>query len=72
MPEEMVPIVRVFDGRGTARWYERLGFEVIGEHRFGPEWKADPATSIEPLAISRSACASRRRSGTMGAMGVTD
>ena len=37
MAEELVPIFRVVDGRATAEWYARLGFEVIGEHRFTPE-----------------------------------
>ena len=34
MPEELVPIFRVGDGQAAARWYERLGFSVVGEHRF--------------------------------------
>lgn len=33
-----MPILRVADGHATARWYARLGFEVVGEHRFGPEF----------------------------------
>ncbi|MGK2947845.1 MAG: bleomycin resistance protein [Acidimicrobiales bacterium] len=37
MGEELVPIFRVADGRAAAQWYERLGFEVVGEHRFTPE-----------------------------------
>lgn len=37
MPEELVPIFHVRDGRETAKWYAQLGFEVAGEHRFGPE-----------------------------------
>lgn len=32
-----MPIFRVDDGRAAARWYERLGFEVVGEHRFSPD-----------------------------------
>src|SRR3546814_4492591 len=36
MAEELVPIFRVEDGRAAAAWYERLGFAVIGEHRFEP------------------------------------
>jgi catechol 2,3-dioxygenase-like lactoylglutathione lyase family enzyme len=32
--ETLVPILRVADGYATARWYERLGFSVVGEHRF--------------------------------------
>ena len=37
MAEEMVPIFRVSDGRETAKWYARMGFRVVGEHRFAPE-----------------------------------
>jgi hypothetical protein len=37
MAEQLVPIFRVEDGRSAAAWYARLGFEVIGEHRFAPE-----------------------------------
>jgi catechol 2,3-dioxygenase-like lactoylglutathione lyase family enzyme len=34
--EELVPIFRVSDGDAAAEWYERLGFVVVGEHRFTP------------------------------------
>ena len=34
MTEQMVPILRVSDGLRTANWSARLGFEVVGEHRF--------------------------------------
>jgi catechol 2,3-dioxygenase-like lactoylglutathione lyase family enzyme len=37
MAEEMIPIFRVTDGMETAKWYARLGFDVVGEHRFAPE-----------------------------------
>ena len=37
MSEAIIPIFRVSDGRATAKWYERLGFDVVGEHRFAPE-----------------------------------
>lgn len=36
MAEELVPVFRVADGRASAVWYERLGFEITGEHRFEP------------------------------------
>ncbi|MDD9371198.1 MAG: glyoxalase superfamily protein [Acidimicrobiales bacterium] len=36
MAEQLVPIFRVADGHAAARWYERLGFTVEGEHRFAP------------------------------------
>lgn len=36
MPEEIVPILHVKDAHKTATWYERLGFEVEGEHQFAP------------------------------------
>lgn len=36
MAEEMVPVFRVADAAATARWYSRMGFRVVGEHRFAP------------------------------------
>ena len=36
MAEELVPIFRVKNGKETAKWYARLGFEIEGEHRFAP------------------------------------
>lgn len=35
--EEMVPVFRVTDAAATASWYARMGFRVVGEHRFAPE-----------------------------------
>ncbi len=32
----LVPILRVADGAAAAPWYARLGFSVVGEHRFAP------------------------------------
>lgn len=37
MAEEMIPVFRVADAPSTAAWYRRLGFEVVGEHRFAPD-----------------------------------
>lgn len=37
MAEQLVPILRVADGHASAAWYQRLGFEVAGEHRFAPD-----------------------------------
>ena len=36
MREELIPIFHVRDAKGTAQWYERLGFTIEGEHRFAP------------------------------------
>ena len=36
MTDKLVPIFRVEDGRAAADWYGRLGFVVVGEHRFEP------------------------------------
>ena len=38
MAETLVPIFRVDDAREAAAWYLRLGFEVIGEHQFEPDF----------------------------------
>lgn len=35
MAEALVPIFRVENGHAAAAWYAQLGFELIGEHRFG-------------------------------------
>lgn len=34
--DEIVPILHVKNGYETAKWYARLGFETVGEHRFSP------------------------------------
>ena len=34
--EQIIPIFRAEDAQAAARWYERLGFEKSGEHRFAP------------------------------------
>lgn len=36
MTEALIPIFRVTDAAETAKWYQRLGFEIVGEHRFEP------------------------------------
>ena len=36
MTTEVVPILRVSDAATSVRWYERLGFEQVFEHRFEP------------------------------------
>lgn len=36
MTEKLIPVLRVSDAVATASWYHRLGFETVGEHRFGP------------------------------------
>jgi len=38
MAETLVPIFRVNDVREAVAWYSRLGFEVIGEHQFEPNF----------------------------------
>lgn len=37
MAEALVPIFRVADGYAASRWYQRLGFSVVGEHRFADD-----------------------------------
>ena len=36
MTEQLVPILHVKDARTAAQWYARLGFVIVGEHRFAP------------------------------------
>lgn len=40
MVEVLVPIFRVRDASVSQPWYERLGFEVTGVHRFEPHFPA--------------------------------
>jgi hypothetical protein len=71
MAEDLVPIFRVRDGRATAAWYARLGFEVIGEHRFTPELplylflrRGDVrAPPLGGLSLCRRCGRDRRRAG---------
>jgi catechol 2,3-dioxygenase-like lactoylglutathione lyase family enzyme len=37
MSEELVPILRAEDAMASASWYARMGFAIVGEHRFSPE-----------------------------------
>ena len=37
LTEQLVPILHVKDRASTAKWYERLGFDIEGGHRFAPE-----------------------------------
>ncbi len=37
MTDELVPVFRIKDGDRSKPWYARLGFEVVGEHRFTPD-----------------------------------
>ncbi len=37
MTGAIVPIFRVKDGLEASTWYKRLGFEIVGEHRFTPD-----------------------------------
>ena len=37
MGEAIAPIFRVSNAIESARWYQRLGFAVVGEHRFAPD-----------------------------------
>lgn len=36
MTEKLIPIFKVSDAAKTAQWYKRLGFQIVGEHRFAP------------------------------------
>jgi catechol 2,3-dioxygenase-like lactoylglutathione lyase family enzyme len=40
MSTDVVPILRVTDAAASVRWYRRLGFEQVFEHRFEPHLPA--------------------------------
>ena len=40
MREDVAPIMRITDVDRAVEWYERLGFRVVGEHRYEPDMPA--------------------------------
>ena len=36
MTTDVVPVLRVADAAASVRWYQRLGFEQVFEHRYEP------------------------------------
>lgn len=40
MVDQLVPVFRVKDVSASKPWYERLGFEATGVHRFEPDFPA--------------------------------
>lgn len=34
--DRLIPIFRVKSALEAAKWYGKLGFQVVGQHRFGP------------------------------------
>lgn len=51
MSEQAVPILRVTDARTAVRWYRRLGFTQVWEHRFEPGLPAFVEITRGPVSL---------------------
>ena len=65
MSEELVPILHVKDGKKSANWYARLGFEIEGEHRFAPSLPLYLFLRRGPNALHLSEHQADARPGTL-------
>ncbi len=72
MAEQLIPILRVDDGSATAPWYARLGFEVVGEHRFAPDLPLYLFLERNGIALHLSEHAGDARPGTLVYFWVDD
>lgn len=72
MAEQLIPILRVDDGLTTAQWYARLGFEVVGEHRFAPDLPLYLFLERNGIALHLSEHAGDARPGTLVYFWVDD
>lgn len=72
MPERLVPIFRVDDGVAAAEWYQRLGFRVVGEHRFAPELPLYVFLEREGVQLHLSEHTGDARPGTLVYFWVDD
>lgn len=72
MAEELIPIFRVTDGHATAGWYARLGFEIVGEHRFAPDLPLYLFLERNGVSLHLSEHAGDARPGTLVYFWVDD
>lgn len=72
MAEQLIPILRVDDGLATAQWYARLGFDVVGEHRFAPDLPLYLFLERNGIALHLSEHAGDARPGTLVYFWVDD
>ncbi len=72
MAEQLIPIFRVADGEATAAWYARLGFGVVGEHRFAPDLPLYLFLERNGIALHLSEHTGDARPGTLVYFWVDD
>jgi catechol 2,3-dioxygenase-like lactoylglutathione lyase family enzyme len=71
-PEEAVPILRVADAAVAVRWYERLGFAQVWEHRFEPGLPAFVEITRGPVSLFLSEHTGDARPDTLVYLRVRD
>jgi hypothetical protein len=72
MPETLAPILHVKDGTQTAKWYARLGFHVVIEHRFAPGMPLYLVLKRGDIALHLSEHAGDARPNTLVYLSVHD
>jgi catechol 2,3-dioxygenase-like lactoylglutathione lyase family enzyme len=70
--EEVIPILRVQDAAAAARWYERLGFQLVNVHRFEPALPAFATIQRGAISLFLSEHAGDARPGTLIYLRVRD
>lgn len=72
MNEQVVPILRVADAAVSARWYERLDFTQVWEHRFDPGLPAFAEIARGPVCLFLSEHTGDARPDTLVYLRVRD
>lgn len=72
MSEQAIPILRVTDAKASVRWYQRLGFTQIWEHRFEPGLPAFVEITRGPVSLFLSEHTGDARPDTLVYLRVHD
>ncbi|MEV7992253.1 glyoxalase superfamily protein [Streptomyces sp. NPDC086077] len=72
MNEDIIPVLRVADAAAAVRWYERLGFARLWEHRFEPGLPAFVEVARGPVSLFLSEHTGDARPDTLVYLRLTD
>ncbi|WP_017582788.1 glyoxalase superfamily protein [Nocardiopsis valliformis] len=72
MSEQAIPILRVTDAQAAVRWYQRLGFTQVWEHRFEPGLPAFVEITRGPVSLFLSEHTGDARPDTLVYLRVRD
>ncbi|GAA1469362.1 glyoxalase superfamily protein [Nocardiopsis exhalans] len=72
MSEQAIPILRVTDAEASVRWYRRLGFSQVWEHRFEPGLPAFVEIIRGPVSLFLSEHTGDARPDTLVYLRVKD